>query len=1717
MSRSYKPTFLALVAFLYYGLSFSQDCHQVGTSFLDGSNGFLVSDPSNYDMLGRETHNLGDVNGDGVDDILIGAPLAEVGPLNDAGAAYILFGETGFSAASFDPSTLDGSNGFSFFGDSDRVEAGFSVSGAGDVNGDGLNDILVGIPELRGTGGSFYGAVALIYGSSDPFPAVMGISDLDGFNGMVFRGLEYTSFWDGFGTLVRSAGDINNDGYDDLLFGAESFPGSSSRQGRGYLVFGSATLPPLFLMDSLDGSNGFHFDGFLASDGVQLRLEPAGDVNNDGFDDFMVGMRNYDTGTQNDTGRVFVIFGRALPFPLDFDLGGLDGSNGFVVTTNLAGSQLGYGVGSAGDFNGDGIDDIAFSLGNRPQNSGPDLSEVYVMYGRTSAFAASQDISALDPTEFSVVRGESNDSWFGQDLGSADFDNDGLDDLIISEPRGGLAGSGGIHVIFGRPNPLDLGLEDLDGSNGFGISRDLRGDEFTGHSAGSAGDFNNDGYVDLLIGTVIGSTRAGRAYVVYVNTLDLTDNTPPVVSCPAGESLYAGSVIPSYLSAISASDNCTYRNDLTIIQDPAPGTPFNGSALVNFTVVDEAGNSASCSFTVTTSPANPPMDCSTGFLSVQSLDGFNGTTVHGERAGGLMGFSVRNAGDFNGDGIMDIILGGGGTNSAFGGQYGHEALDIPGKAYVVFGINGGLGPNVLAGTLDGNNGVNIVDGSSTSRPNDIGYSVSRAGDINGDGIDDVMVSNPFVGLNGDRERGATYVLFGRNGALPPTLDVLNINGANGFMFYGFADFDQSGRHVVHIGDINGDGLDDIAINAPTSSSNRDGKVYVVFGSRDPFPAMIDESFLDGNRGIVLLGDFGSRLGIDVTGLGDVNGDGIDDLGLVAGSNQTAYVLYGNNSLPASINAQGIAGGMGFEITLQSGRYSIDMAGDINGDGINDILLQNQWLLFGRTAAYNSPVDLTLLNGSDGFGMQQSYDLGGFAGDFNNDGFDDLALEDNGSVNLLFGNGGPWAATVDIAALGATEKAVVRGPRFTDIAFAGDVNDDGFDDILLGWGRSGSNPDFNANPGMGYLIHGFDVVDGLAPTVACPSDQELAVGSPLPDYLGLATVSDDCDPNPSLVQTPPPGSNFTPGMSVRITATDKSGNVSDCSFFVNSSSDTTPPTIVCPGDQTVDCGARVLPDFSSMVGLTDDQDANPILSQSPAPGEPVVNGMTVTMTGTDASGNSSSCSFVVNRPVDNEAPIMDCAVSLPGLVNGNLPDYTIYFTATDNCDANPLITQTPAPGTPFDPVQDLVIRATDAQGNWSSCTYGDNAPPVLGCPPDQTVDCGTTVIQDYRALVSVVDLDPNPSLVQSPPAGSPFSEGMTITMTATDAKGQSSSCSFILNTAPDATAPLVTCPPDQELAPGSVLPDYIALATVSDNCDGNPVLVQDPAPGTIFDTDLTISIRASDASGNTRLCSFVVRQAADTVAPTIVCPGNLPISCSQATLEDYRDLVTVMDDSGAVETLLQTPEPGTTVFPGMEITITAIDAAGNMADCSFELVPSDVVVDAGADVLTTRGNPVELEGSGPERGQYRWTPALGLSSPNTIRTSANPEVTTTYVLNYISENGLCTAMDEITVIVEEPVEKVQQGFSPNQDGINDTWVIRDIESYPDNSVFIYNRWGNLVFNIDGYDNNGKVFAGEANRLNDLGAGSLPEGTYFYRIVINGPHNLQNTEGFIVLKR
>jgi hypothetical protein len=196
-------------------------------SELDGSNGFVINGINPGESLGFSVSNAGDINGDGIDDLVIGAPATNT---------YVVFGgsDIGFSG-SFDLASLDGNNGFVINGlnpesFSEYPLLGYSVSGAGDVNADGFDDLIVAAPSFFF--GNYDSTYVIFGGSNVGASGNLDLTSLDGSNGFVVSGSNTYS--------VSSAGDINGDGIDDLIIGE----GNAYAAGQSYVVFGGTDLGP---------------------------------------------------------------------------------------------------------------------------------------------------------------------------------------------------------------------------------------------------------------------------------------------------------------------------------------------------------------------------------------------------------------------------------------------------------------------------------------------------------------------------------------------------------------------------------------------------------------------------------------------------------------------------------------------------------------------------------------------------------------------------------------------------------------------------------------------------------------------------------------------------------------------------------------------------------------------------------------------------------------------------------------------------------------------------------------------------------------------------------------------------------------------------------------------------------------------------------------------------------------------------------------------------------------------------------------------------------------------------------------------------------------------------------------------------------------------------------------------------------------------------------
>ena len=338
--------------------------------------------------------------------------------------------------ANIDLSTLNGTTGFKLSGVAAYDYSGFSAASAGDVNGDGFADLIIGAPGVQSSGLS--GTSYVVFGQASGFAANIDLSSLDGTTGFKLSG---AAAGDHSGFSVASAGDVNGDGFADLIVGAGSADPNGSASGASYVVFGKASgFAANVDLSTLDGLTGFKLSGETAYDDSGRSVASAGDVNGDGFADLIVGARGADPHGNSASGASYVVFGQASGFAANIDLSSLDGTTGFKLSGAAAGDFSGVSVASAGDVNGDGFADlIVGACCASPHGLASGAS--YVVFGKASGFAANIDLSSLDGTTGFKLSGETAGDLSGVSVASAgDVNGDGFADLIVgarfADPHG---------------------------------------------------------------------------------------------------------------------------------------------------------------------------------------------------------------------------------------------------------------------------------------------------------------------------------------------------------------------------------------------------------------------------------------------------------------------------------------------------------------------------------------------------------------------------------------------------------------------------------------------------------------------------------------------------------------------------------------------------------------------------------------------------------------------------------------------------------------------------------------------------------------------------------------------------------------------------------------------------------------------------------------------------------------------------------------------------------------------------------------------------------------------------------------------------------------------------------------------------------------------------------------------------------------------------------
>jgi len=456
------------------------------------------------------------------------------------------------------------------------------------------------------------------------------------------------------GRAVSRVGDFNDDGFSDVLVAAR---GEGSRD-VGYLVFGSSDPGNV----TLDSDSGVKIIGETAElDELGVAVSPAGHVNSDRFEDFIIGVHEEPIGPNAGDklgGKAYVVFGSANP-PAEINLATLEADQrGFVIIGAAGEDHLGFSVASAGNFNGSGGDDLVLgAIGAFPTDDVPPTDgKAYVVFGKNSFTPV--NLADLGSAGFRL-NGESGTSGEAgvAVAGVGDWNSDGRPDIAVSATKFNSA-AGRIYVVYGKTGSADVDLSDVAEGDG-GLAIDGHGEnQQAGRTLQNGGNIAGSALPDLIIGVPnpAGVATQGTTYVVYgtpstnhIALLDLEgdDNGQ-------GFAIRAEAVGDrSGLGVAGVGDfNSDGRNDLAI------GAGVSGA---------EEGGAAYLLF---------GSDALENGVDLLGLSSDVGLTLRGEAPGGLgahFGFAISSAGDMNGDGRPDLIIGAPQQN------------DFVGRAYVLLG------------------------------------------------------------------------------------------------------------------------------------------------------------------------------------------------------------------------------------------------------------------------------------------------------------------------------------------------------------------------------------------------------------------------------------------------------------------------------------------------------------------------------------------------------------------------------------------------------------------------------------------------------------------------------------------------------------------------------------------------------------------------------------------------------------------------------------------------------------------------------------------------------------------------------------------------------------------------------------------------------------------------------------------------------------------------
>jgi GEVED domain/FG-GAP repeat/FG-GAP-like repeat/Bacterial Ig domain len=1033
---------------------------------------------ADFDEFGSSVASIGDLNGDGVNDLAVGALGDDTGDGLGAsrGAVYVLFMNSDGSVNA-SKKIASGTNGGPVLANGDGF--GSAVVSLGDIDGDSVPDLAVGASgDDGGIAFANRGAVYVLLMHADG--TVKSSQKIDSDHG----GGPFLYSQDDFGRSVASLGDLDGDGIADLAVGADGYGGfglSYRSRGAVYVLF----LKPDGTAKRLQRITSFSGGGPNVSEGAHFgrSVTALGDLDGDGIVDMAVG-----ADMDNQSGRLFDGQGAAYLLLMNGD-GTVEKSTKITRSSGapISSDYFGVSMALAGDLDGDGVVDLA--IGSRETDTNGDHGVFSLLHLKRFNYSTPHFVS---PAAFSIAE---NTSFVTTVLA--------IDDDVPTQTLS--------YSVAGGPDQPQFAITS-DGALSFAATRDFE--------VPSDADRDNVYEVTVDVDDGDGGIVTQTIRVTVTNTAD-----PPSVDFGDAPDLAAGSGQGNYRTTL-ADDGPRHTivpglrlgayvdGDSGILQNAAATADDLNGSFPN----DEDGLTNAVAGLVLTVGAVPTIN-------------FRATNETAATAT-LYGWI-----DYNADGVFDnaterasVVVSSGTDNSLLTLVFPTVPNGYTGTTYARFRLSTDpAAANSIGAATDGEvedyqvtideRATGKVDASKTTRITNLtnggpallmgdrfGTSVVAIGDLDGDGVVDLAVGSDQYDRYSESQGGAVYVLFMKSdGTVKRSQEIASEIGGGPL----FGDRDTFGRSIASLGDLDGDGVPDIAVGDSLDgySGYARGAIYVLFLNADGTAkkSVRIASGVGGGPELSNLDQFGDS----VAAVGDLNGDGVMDVAVGApgdseGDDQSgaAYILFLTPN-GAVTGFQKIGEEMGGGPTLYENSQfgnSVAAVGDFNGDGVNDIVIGAQGDGDG-TLAYGGGAYLVLLNedgtakssqrildGNGGGPPLADYDQFGSAiaslGDIDGDGVTDLAVgasrDDTG--NTYPGDRG--AVYVFLMNGDGTAKAYWKiadntngGPSLSDlgrfgrsVTSLGDLDGDGV--IELAVGEIGRESDYgNDDPyGSIYVLH-----------------------------------------------------------------------------------------------------------------------------------------------------------------------------------------------------------------------------------------------------------------------------------------------------------------------------------------------------------------------------------------------------------------------------------------------------------------------------------------------------------------------------------------------------------------------------------------------------------------------------------------------------------------------